>query len=188
MIGAIASVAGGLISGLGRLFGGRAQTKKNMRDINALGSYKENPYASQQLSLANNLYNARMGGAAAQEQNILNNQADAQASVNRNATDASQALAIAAGLQGNTNDAFADLATREAADRMNRAGLVMQGQNTMIAEGDKVWADKLRQLQQKIGVRGVGAQNTVGALDSLGGTAAMFGNMWDQGMFKKNQG
>jgi hypothetical protein len=187
MIGAIASLAGGLIGSLSSLFGGKRQAKKNMNDINTLGVYKENPYASQQLALGQNLYNARMGGAVAQEQNIMAGQANSQAAINRNATDASQALALAAGLQGQTNESFSDLATKEAADRLNRAGLLMQGQNTMIAEGDKVWGDKLRHLQQKIGVRSVQAQNQHNAMQGIGSTLSMFGNMWDEGQFQKKQ-
>lgn len=166
----------GAIGSVANMIAGNRQQKKNMRDINALGVYQENPYASRELAFAQNLYNGRMGGASIQEQNILANQANAMASVQNNATDASQALAIAAGLQGQTNNSFANLAAQEAMDKMNRAGLLTGAYRTMINEGDKVWQDKVRQLQQKIGVRAVGTQNTSNAINGMVGSIGFAGN------------
>lgn len=188
MIGALASLGGGLISGIGGLIAGRRQTKRNMADLNATGQYEANPMAAQQLALMQNLYNGRMAGASGMEQNIYGNQANVSAGVQRNATDASQALAMMAGLQGQSNDAFAQLAQREAMDRMQRAGMVAGAQNTMINEGDKVFQDKLRFLQAKMGIRAVGTENTMNSLNTLGKTMSMAGNMWDAGASKKGGG
>lgn len=185
MIGAIASVAGSVIPSIVGLFAGRQQTKRNMADLNATGQYQANPYAAQQLAMMQNLYNGRMAGATGMEQNIYGNQANVAAGVQRNATDASQALAMLSGLQGQSNDAFAELAQREAMDRMQRAGMVAGAQNTMINEGDKVFQDKLRFLQNKMGIRAVGYDNMMNSVNSLGKSLSMAGNMWDAGAFKK---
>jgi hypothetical protein len=185
MVGELATLAGGLINSAASWFGGRKQQKKNLADINSLGTYNANPEAAAGLALAKNLYNARSAGAINAEQNIATNQANVVDNIENNATDAGQALALMIGSQGKTNNAFADLASQEAGERMAKANLVSNAQGQVIAEGDKIWQDKLRQLQQKIGVRSVGAQNSVGGIQGLGNTVAMFGNMWDSGMFKK---
>jgi len=179
----------GLVGSIANMIAGNRQQKKNMRDINALGVYQENPYASKELAFAQNMYNGRMPGASILEQNILGNQANAMANVENNATDASQALAIAAGLQGNTNSSFANLAVQEAMDKMNRAGLLTGAYRTMINEGDKVWQDKVRQLQQKISVRAVGTQNTSNAINGMVGSIGFAGNagVFD-GLFKGGGG
>lgn len=179
MIGAIATAASSVLGNLFNLFSGKKQNKQNTADINNLGVYQQNPLAGQQLALANNLFNGRMAGAAYQQGNIYQNQANATESVQNNATDASQALAILAGLQGQSNASFADLAAKEAADKINRAGLVMNAQNTVINEGDKEWNDKLRQLQQKIGVRAVNTQNNSNAVNGMLGGIAQGANIYD---------
>lgn len=185
MIGALASVAGNLFSSIGKMVAGRQQTKRNMADLNGMGQYQTNPYAEQGLALAQNLYNGRSAGAVNAEQNILTNQANTMAGVERNATDASQALAVGAAVDGQSNNAFANLAQQESMDRMQKAGMVTQAQQGMINEGDKVWQDKMRYLKYKMGIRSVGTQNTLDAMTDLGKTASMFGNMWEHGDFKK---
>lgn len=187
LISPLSSLAGSLIGGIGGLIAGRRQTKRNMADLNQLGTYKANPLASKQLAFANNLYNSRMPGASYAEQSIMGNQANAMAGVGRNATDASQALAALAGISGQSNNAFADLAQREAMDRMQRAGMVMQAQNTMINEGDKEWQDKLRMLQYKMGIRGVGAENTANSLNSIGSGLAFMGGLWGSGQQRQKE-
>lgn len=176
MLPGMGSVAGSLIGPVASLFLGKKQTKQNMSDIDALGEKGIDPNAQAQLALATNLYQGRMAGAANEEGQIMQNQANATDAVERNSTDASQVLATIAGLQGGTNESFADLAAKEAADRQTRAGAVYNAQNTMIGEGDKVWQDKLRKLQQKIGVRSVQTQNTFNALQGIGGSLSMAGS------------
>lgn len=157
----------------------------NMADINGLGTYQTSPFAADNLALAKNMYGGRMAGATAQEQNILTNQANTVNNVEKNATDAATALAVMAATQGQADASFADLATKEAADRINRAGMVFNANQGMVAEGDKSWQDRLRQLQQKIGVRSVGFQNGYNAVSGIGSMASLAGNMWDY--FKTNK-
>jgi len=183
MPGPEAAVAAGasLLTNIAGMIVSAKQNKRNMKDLNQLGVKAIDPYAQQQLALAQNLYQGRMAGATQEEQNIETGQANATAATERNATDSSQVLATIAGLQGGSNDAFAQLAAKESADKMNRAGTVMSAQNTMINEGDKVWADRLRQLQQRLGIRSVATQNTFNALQGIGGSLSMAGSAFGGG-------
>lgn len=109
--------------------------------------YQANPLAAQQLATAQNAYNGRMGGALAQEQGIYNAQANTQASVERNATDAGTALAMAAAGQGSTNDALNKLGVQEAQNKYNLLGNLNQAYGTNIAEGDKVYNSMMQKYQ-----------------------------------------
>jgi len=109
-------------------------------------TYQSSPYAAQRLGMAQTLLNARMPGATAMERNIYGNQANQIANVNRNATDASQALALGAAAQGQTNQAFQNLATQEQQDYYNRLQNYTGAQQGMIQEGDKVYQDQVRRF------------------------------------------
>lgn len=115
--------------------------------------YQANPLAAQQLGTAQNAYNGRMGGAVQEEQNIFNNQANTQASVDRNATDSGTALAMAAAGQGSTNDALNKLGIQEAQNKYNLLGNLNQAYGTNIAEGDKVYNSMLQKYQMDSGAQ-----------------------------------
>jgi hypothetical protein len=104
-----------------------------------------------------------MAGAGAGEQNLLTNQANILGNVGRNATSGSQALAVAAGVQGQTNQGFQDLALKEAQDKKQRFGIYSNVSQLMSQEGDKVYQDKLRRyyddLNYKRGLEGASMQN-----------------------------
>jgi hypothetical protein len=55
---------------------------------------------------------------------------------------------MAGGVQGQTNDALVDLATKEAQDKALKAQMVDQANRLMIGEGDKVFQDKLRNFDR----------------------------------------
>lgn len=157
----------GLIGGIGSIFG----HKKSQRQLeNLIGQdpqYQSNPIAAQRMGLAQTLLNARMPGAAAAERNIYQNQANMMGNVNRNATDASQALALAAAGQGQSNQAFGNLATQEAQDYQRRYGNMVGAQEGMIQEGDKVYQDKVRRFQDLAQIRGMQANNRQTMWNSL---------------------
>lgn len=174
------SAAGSLVGPIAGLIGGIGQ-KRAAKKINPIdATYEISPYAKNQLAMAQNLYNARSAGAGAAEQNILTNQANQVANVNRNAVDSSQALAIAAGLQGNTNQALSNLAVQESQDQMGKAGFVADAQNTLINEGDKVYQDTVRKYDNavaaKSALQNAGQQNTFNAVQGLGGVLTQAGN------------
>lgn len=158
-IGAIGAI-GGMISNMG-----------SGRKLDAL--YKQEPtyqgsgYAQQRLGMAQTLLNARMPGATSMERNIYGNQANQLSNVNRNATDSSQALALGSAAQGQTNQAFQGLATQEQQDYYNRLQNMTGAQQGMIAEGDKVYQDKVRRYQDMAAITGAKMQNTQTAWNSL---------------------
>jgi len=173
----------GLIGGIGSLFGaGRANRRlKKLMKMNPV--YKENPLAREQLGLAQTLLNARMPGAASMERNIYGNQANTLGQVNRNATDASQALALAAGVQGQTNQAFSNLGIQEAQDYQRRYGNLTNAQGVVINEGDKVHQDSVRRFQDMAQIQGAMNANTQGAWNSLSNLGIGMANVGMAGGF-----
>lgn len=187
---AIAGLGLGVIGGIGNLFGNRKANRRLEDLIKQNPQYQANPLAKQQLGLAQTLLNARMPGAASAERNIYQNQANMMGQVNRNATDASQALALAAAGQGQANQAFGNLATQEAQDYQRRYGNLTNAQATQINEDDKVYQDKVRRFQDLAQIRGAqnaNRQNAWSSLSNLGfgamnlGMAGGFGNIFGGG-------
>lgn len=163
----IAGLGLGVIGGIGGMFG----NAKSNRQLDALikqnPQYKANPIAAQRMGLAQTLLNARMPGAAAAERNVYQNQANTMANVNRNATDSSQALAMAAAGQGQSNQAFGNLASAEAQDYQRRYGNLSQAQEGQIQEGDKAYQDQVRRFQDLAQIRGAQAHNRQSSWQSL---------------------
>lgn len=147
--------------------------------------YNTSPYAQQRLGLANTLLNARMPGATAMERNIYGNQANQMENVNRNATSGSQALAMGAAAQGQTNQAFQNLGVQEQQDYYNRLQNVTGAQQGMTQEGDKAYQDQLRDYQEKMSLKNAylasSMQNKTTAFNSLANTGlsgGMMASMW----------
>jgi hypothetical protein len=168
----------GAIGAIGGLFGNRRANKRLEALIKMNPTYQVNPIAKERLGLAQQLLNARMPGAASMERNIYGNQATTLAQINRGATDASQALALAAGVQGQTNQAFSDLGIQESQDYYNRMENLEGAQQGMIAEGDKVYQDQVRRFQDLAAIRGAqtaNMHNTWGTIGNLGMGLMNFG-------------
>jgi hypothetical protein len=122
-------------------------------------AYVENPIAKQRLGLANTLLNARMPGAVQAERNIYTNQANQLGNVNRVATDSAQALGMAAGIGGQTNDSFNKLAMAEDQDYQRRYGNQVAAQEGLINEQDKVFQDKTRRWGDMAQIQGAKSEN-----------------------------
>ena len=140
-------------------------------------SYETSPYAAKILGEANMLKNARMPGAQNAEQNIMGNQANAYGNVERNATSGSQALAMLAGIQGNTNQAFNTLGQQEGNFSLSALGNWNQANQGMTYEHEKLFQDALRKRQeaiaQKNALRGAGTQNIGNAMNEATSLAYM---------------
>lgn len=187
------SIAGagiGLIGGIANMFGNRKANRRLDALMKSNPQYQANPLARQQMGLAQTLLNARMPGAASAERNIYQTQANNMANVNRNATDASQALALGAASQGQSNQAFGNLATQEAQDYQRRYGNLASAQQGVINEDDKVFQDKVRQFQDRaqiMGAQNANRQNTWSSFGNLGFGLMNFGLAGGmQNMFGKN--
>lgn len=156
----------GLIGSIGKLFG-RGKANKRLEALKA----QDPIYPKERLSLAQTLLNARMPGAASIENNIYRNQANQMANINRNATDSSQALALGAAAQGQTNEAFNRLGLNEAQDYQRR-------QNNLIGAQDAMYSDQVRRYQnlaQLEGAKNQNNQNTWGDISNMGFSLMDFG-------------
>jgi hypothetical protein len=112
-----------------------------------------------------------MPGALAAERNIYGTQSNALAGLQRNATDASQLLATAGAVQGQTQNAFGDLAMQEAQDYQRRFGNYAAANQDMVAEGDKMYNDQLRRYGNQVQMQGAINENK----------AAMWGDISNMG-------
>lgn len=168
----------GAIGGIVNMFTSGSRLRNLMKND---PTYTANPIAAQRMALASTLLNARMPGATAMERNIYGNQANQLANVNRNATDSSQALAMGAAAQGQTNQAFQNLGVQEQQDYYNRLQNLTGAQQGMIAEGDKVYQDKVRRFQDMAGLTGAAMQNTQqgwNSIANLGFGGASLASQW----------
>lgn len=152
--------------------GHQRRLARQIKPVNT--NYTENPYIKGLYAQGSNLYQGRMAGATAAEQGIQNNAANTNATVSRNAGDASTALAVAAGVQGQADQATNNLATQEGHDKVNRFGVYSNVSQLMAQEGDKVFQDKLRNyyddLNYKRSLEGAAMQNQQGAFNNIDST------------------
>lgn len=177
-VAALGNMVGRFISG--------AQQAKESKKINPIWQqYQTNPFAKQQLATAQQSYNGRMAGASQLQNNIYSSQGNTIDAINRNATDSSQALALAAGAQGQTNQSLQDLQIKEAQNKQMMLQNLNQAYGVNIGEGDKEYDSMLQKYsmdtQRKDALRSSGAQNKYGAVSDLasmaftGGTSGLFG-------------
>lgn len=140
--------------------------------------YTTSQYAKNNLANAQNAYNGRMAGASAEEQNILANQANQMGNINRTATDGSQALAVAAGAQGQTNQAFRNLQTQEAQNKYQLLNNLNLANQNMVNEGDKEYQSKLQKFQMDVAQQNAltqaGITNIANGVGSLSPSSMMY--------------
>lgn len=175
----------GLAGAIGKAIG-RGKANKQMDTLLAKNpAYSENPLAKQRLGLAQTLLNARMPGAVAVERNLFTNQATQLNRLDRGATDASQALAAAAGIGAQTDTSLNQLGVNEAQDYQRRLANLSDAQQGVITEGDKVFQDKTRRYNDEFAVRGAQQQNRQNTWGDISNFGFSFANMAAQnpGMF-----
>lgn len=144
--------------------------------------YQENPYATEQLGIAKQLFNGRMPGATQEEQNVFASQGNFLGNVNKNATDSSQALALGGLSQGAANQSFRQLGIDESKSKMGFLDNLNDAYRAMIGEGDKSYQSQyntyLADVQAKTALRNAAAQNMQTGINSLGSTAFMAGQVF----------
>jgi hypothetical protein len=167
------------LGSLGKIFAGAKQNKLANKINPFYQQYQENPLAKENLAVNKNMFYGRMPGAQKAESNIMQAQSNQLASAQRGATDASQLLAVGAGLQGGTNEAFSNLA---AAEGQSKAGLLTnlgQAYRGAISEGDKAYESMAQKFQMdnqaKAALRQSGMQNIFGGIGDIGAGAMQFG-------------
>lgn len=156
---------------VGKWFSGGKQTKEAKKINPVWTDYTSNPYAANQLALARNMFGGRMAGANQLERNILSSQGSAMNNINKIATDASQALTYGASAQAQADQSFSNLQTAESQNKYNLLGNLNNAYGAMIAEGDKVYQNKMQKFmidaQRKDALMSSGAQNKYGAGNDL---------------------
>ena len=175
MLGAAIGAGIGILGGIGGLFAAKKNNSELGKLIKQNPTYQSNPIAAERLSFAKSLLNARMPGASQMERNIFTAQGSQMGNINANATDSSQALALGAAAQGQTNQSLQGLQLQETQDYQQRLNNVVGAQQGMINEGDKVYQDKIRNFDDMVSMRGAQAANRSNAWNSIsqGGFAAM---------------
>jgi len=167
----------GLFSFGKMLFGGAQNSMASGVEVPKV-DYKESPYAKDKLSLAKVLFNSRMPGAAAAEANITQNNSNTSGSIRRNATDSSQALAMLAASQAQTDNSLDKLQDGEAGYQLNMLSNLNAGNDSMTQEWYKKYLDETRTQEQlmaeKNGLRQAAWQNIGGAANEM---SAIGGNI-----------
>lgn len=157
----------GIVQGVAGAFRAHKANKELDRLLGQDPTYQQNPLAGQQLGLAQQLYNGRMAGAASLERNIYQNQANTINSFNKNATDSSQALALAAQAQNQSNNAFGNLQLQEAQNKQAMLSNLNNAYATMINEGDKSYNDRVRRFGDLAQIRAMQQNNKTNALNGI---------------------
>jgi len=134
----------GALAGVAKYFLGKKQDNLANKINPNYVPYQANPLAKQQLGMAQQFLNGRMAGAGMLEQNIANAQANQMANIGRNATDSSTALSLGAAAQGQANNAYNNLQTKEAQNKYNLLDNLNAAYATNIREGDKVYNDQFQ--------------------------------------------
>lgn len=184
----IAGLGLGAIGGIANIFGAGKSNRELKRLMKNDPKYSINPVAKERYGHAQTLLNARMPGAAAAERNIQATQANQLSNINRLATDSSQALALAGGIQGGTNQAVEQLGMQENQDYYNRLQNLGGAQQGMIAEGDKVYQDNVRRFENMMQAAGAQQQNRAGAWNSLSSLGFGIANLGMSGGFRGSAG
>lgn len=168
-----------LANSIGRWFSGNRQNKLANKINPVFNPYTASPYAQKRLGLASQLFNGRMFGAPQLERNIFSNQQSVINNINKNATDASQALAYAAGAQGQTDQALTNLQTAEAQNKYQMLDNLNNAYEGMVNEGDKEYNSMLQKYQsdvdQKNALRDAAMKNKYGAVSDLASLAIQLG-------------
>jgi hypothetical protein len=167
------------LGSLGKIFAGAKQNKLANQINPMFQQYQKNPLAQENLAVNKNMFYGRMPGAQKAESNIMQAQANQLANVQRGATDASQLLAMGAGLQGGVNDAFSNLAAAEAQSKAGLLPSLNQAYRGVISEGDKAYDSMMQKFQMdtqaKAALRQSGMQNIFGGIGDIGAGAMQFG-------------
>ncbi len=180
----------GALAGVAKYFLGKKQDNLANKINPNFVPYQENPLAKQQLGIAQQFLNGRMAGAGMLEQNIANSQANQMSNISRNASDSSTALALGAAAQGQANNAYGNLQTKEAQNKYNLLDNLNAAYATNIREGDKVHQSQMDKFgidtNEKSQLRSAGVQNQFGALNDLSSLGILAGQYYGFGNRNQN--
>jgi hypothetical protein len=167
------------LGSLGKIFAGAKQNKLANQINPIYQQYQENPLAKENLAVNKNMFYGSDPASLKAQSNVMQAQSNQLASAQRGATDASQLLALGAGLQGGTNEAFSKLAAQEAEGKAGLLTSLGQAYRGAISEGDKAYESMLQKYQMdsqaKAALRNAGQQNIFGGIGDIGAGAMQYG-------------
>jgi hypothetical protein len=134
------AIGGAVVAGAGTVGGiiSRSNANKAMRKQMAnRPTYQADEYTKQRLGLAQTQLNSRMAGASQAERNIQQQQATAQANINRAATDPNAVIAGAGAIQAQTNKSLENLGLMESQDYQTKLSNLVGAQGAMSQERQK---------------------------------------------------
>ena len=134
---AVIAVGGAVVAGAGTVGGMISRSKANKAMRNQMANrptYQTDEYTKQRLGLAQTQLNSRMAGASQAERNIQQQQATAQANINRAATDPNAVIAGAGAIQAQTNKSLENLGLMESQDYQTRLSNLVGAQGAMSQE------------------------------------------------------
>jgi hypothetical protein len=173
---------GALVSGvgaLGKVFAGAKQNRLANKINPVFQQYQQNPLAQENLAVNKNMFYGADPASLKAQSNVMQAQSNQLASAQRGATDASQLLAVGAGLQGGTNEAFSKLAAQEAEGKAGLLTSLGQAYRGAISEGDKAYESMLQKYQidrqDKAALRNAGQQNIFGGIGAIGAGLMQYG-------------
>lgn len=149
----------GLLQGLTNIHSANKANKELDKVWQQDPSYTANPLVNQQFDLAKQLFYGRMAGAPQEERNIFTNNANFNAQVGRNSSDGSQALALAAAGQGQTDQSFQNLQLKEQQNKYGMLSNLNNAYGSMINEGDKIYNDQVRRFGDYASIKGAQTKN-----------------------------
>lgn len=178
---------------------------KQLEDLIAKNpTYQRSAFPGMKLGLANQIAMSRVPGAERYKRNLFTSQGNTLNAITNNATDASQALALASQTQGQTDKAIGDLELMEAdwkkfgLSNLNDAYAAMADEDRMVEQGKQL------NYQNLVSLKGAQAANkfakrkalwnTIGGISNLGVnafSAGIFGGKGGgsgSGVFKNNGG
>ena len=163
----IAGAATGLVGGIGGIF---AAKKANRELAQLMKSQPTDVGAQQRLGLSQQLFNARMPGAAAAERNIATSAAGTMAGASRAASSGAQLLAMGGATQGQVGEAYNQLAQQEAANRELQYQKMAEAQQS-------IYADQVRKFQERVQAQGAMAANRANMWQSIGNLGGQIAGM-----------
>lgn len=173
-----------LVNAVGKWIGGNKQSKEAKKINPVWQQYQTNPFAKRQLALAQNLFSGRMAGASNMERNLMASQGNTINNISRLGTDSSQALALNALSQDQTDQSLSNLQIQEAGNQQAMLGNLNNAYSNMVNEGDKEYESILQKFQmdvsRKDALAKAGAENKYGAVGDL---ASMAFSMAGQDVF-----
>lgn len=191
--GGMASAIGQGVGGLVQVPFGIVQAIKGNRDrkraeaqseqeLNSAPVYETSPYAQRMLAQAQGQVNAINPAVAALQQQALQQQANATAATQRNASSGAEAIQAAIMAQNVANSNAPSIAQLQAQYAQRNQGLLADAMQTMTGEYQNVFNDRVRRNDNRLNFRlgqlagankrfGDGFQNIIGGAQGIGSAA-----------------